>query len=63
MKRSKNTYDIKKNITLKNRLNSEMFKGDIVNEENIDGKMFYVLKCNGRFFKFNKDSFTVLFKS
>lgn len=63
MKQVKNTYNIKKNVTLKNRLNNELFSGDIINEENIDGKNFYVLKTNGRFFKFNKDSYTITFKS
>lgn len=63
MRQAKNTYNIKKNVTLKNRLNNELFFGDIINEESIDGKNFYVLKTNGKYFKFNKDSFSITFKS
>lgn len=55
----KPTYNVRKNATLKNRLNNELFTGDIINEESIEGKMFFVVRKEGRIFKFNKDSFSV----
>jgi hypothetical protein len=59
MKNTRQTYNIRRNITLKNRFNNELFQGDIINEESIDGKTFYVVRKDSKIFKFNKDSFVV----
>jgi hypothetical protein len=55
----KPTYSVRKNATLKNRLNNELFFGDVINEESIDGKTFFVVRKEGKVFKLNKDSFVV----
>jgi len=59
MKNTRQTYNIRRNVTLKNRFNNELFQGDIINEESIDGKTFYVVRKDSKIFKFNKDSFVV----
>jgi hypothetical protein len=35
-------------------------RGDIVNEEFIDGKQFFVVKVGPRFLKFSKEGYTLL---
>lgn len=60
MKNRQPTYSIKKNATLKNRLNNELFYGDVINEESIEGKMFFVIRKEGKVFKLSKDSFSVV---
>lgn len=55
----RNQYRIKQNITLKNRLNNQMIVGDIINEEEIDGKHFWVIKSNNRTLKLAKDAYTM----
>ena len=50
-------YNIKENVTLKNALNSGDIKGDIINEEEIEGRQFYVVRSNNRVFKVAKDAY------
>lgn len=59
MNNKKPSYNIKRNATLRNRINNETFAGDIINEECIDGKTFFVIRNNGKVFKLNKDSYVV----
>ena len=54
------TYKIKPNVRFKNNITNEVIRGDIVNEEFIDGKQFYVVKIGPRFLKFSKDGHTLL---
>jgi len=49
-------YKVKQNITLKNIFNNTDFCGDIINEEEIEGKGFYVLRVNNRIYKLAKDA-------
>jgi len=59
MKPKRPTYNTKFNVTLKNKINSETYVGDVINEESIDGKQFLVVRSNGKVYKFNKDSYTI----
>lgn len=59
MNNKKPSYNVKRNATLRNRINNETFAGDIINEESIDGKTFFVIRNNGKVFKLNKDSYVV----
>jgi len=52
-------YTIKRNATLRNRINNDLYYGDVINEENIDGKVFFVVRKEGKVFKLNKDSYVV----
>lgn len=52
-------YAIKRNAVLRNRMNNDLYYGDVINEENIDGKVFFVVRKEGKVFKLNKDSYVV----
>jgi hypothetical protein len=48
-----------RSIKLKNRLNGDVIEGILVNEEDIDGKKYFVVRfLNGAVNKFNKEAFT-----
>lgn len=62
MQRSnRNQFVIKHNVTLQNRLNNETIIGDLVNEDEIDGKKFFVLRAGRppRLMKLAKDAYTL----
>ena len=44
MKPQRKKYSIKHDVKLKNRYNGDIVLGDIINEEEIEGKSFYVLR-------------------
>lgn len=48
----------KPNYTLYNRLNNEKIIGDLINEDEIEGKKFYVLKVGVRVLKLAKDAYS-----
>lgn len=48
----------KPNYTLYNRLNNEKIIGDLINEDEIEGKKFYVLKVGARVLKLAKDAYS-----
>lgn len=48
----------KKNVILFNRMNREQVVGDLINEDEIDGKGFFVMRVNGRVMKYSKEAFT-----
>lgn len=54
----RNAFVTKPNYTLYNHLNNESLTGDLVNEDEIEGKKFYVLRVNGRVLKLAKDSYS-----
>lgn len=54
----KNQFVVKPNFVLFNRLNNEQITGDLVNEDEIDGKQFYVLRVGPRYLKLAKDAYT-----
>jgi hypothetical protein len=41
-------YKIRHDVVLKNKLNNELVKGNIVNEKEIDGKNYWVLNIPSR---------------
>lgn len=48
-------------IKIKNRLNGDVVEGVLVNEEEIEGKKYFVIKfLNGSVNKFSKEAFTVV---
>jgi hypothetical protein len=53
-------YKIKPSVRFKNNITNEVTRGDIVNEEFIDGKQFYVVKVGPRLLKFSKEGYTLL---
>jgi len=55
----KHTFKRVFNVTLKNRYNSETIKGDIINEDTIEGRAYYVLQVNNRTIKCAKESYTI----
>lgn len=44
----RNQYKIKYDVTLKNRLNNEIVRGNMVNEKDIDGKQYWVMNIPSR---------------
>lgn len=41
-------YKTKQNVTIVNKLSGATVRGDIINEDTIDGKSFYVMKVPPR---------------
>jgi hypothetical protein len=54
----RNTFVTKPNYTLYNHFTNESLTGDLINEDDIEGKKFYVMRINGRVLKFAKDSYS-----
>ena len=54
------TYKTKPNVRFKNNITNEVTRGDIVDEEYIDGKQFYVVKVGPRLLKLSKEGYTLL---
>lgn len=57
----KTKFIVKPNVTFLNRYNNEVVIGDIINEDDIEGKKFYVVKTthSARVLKLAKDAFTI----
>jgi hypothetical protein len=53
------TYETKTNVHFKNRMNEGTYVGDIINEEEIEGKGYYVVRINGRVQKLAKEAFII----
>lgn len=53
-------YKPKLSVKFKNKLNSEVLIGDIINEEEIDGKHFWVVRSNNRTLKLAKDAYNTV---
>ena len=50
-----------RSVKIKNKLNGDVIEGILVNEENIDGKNYFVLRfLNGAVNKFNKEAYSVV---
>jgi len=45
------------NVCLKNRLSNEIVICDIINEDVIEGKLYFVVRQHGRVLKYAKDSY------
>jgi len=58
---NKPKYNIKPNIKLKNKFNSEIIIGDVINEEEIEGKIYFVMKNQkGNIIKLTKEAYTII---
>lgn len=55
-------YKPKLKVTLKNRLNGQTVDGDIVNEEEIDGNTFWLIRTHNRILKLSKSAYTLVKK-
>lgn len=53
----RNTFVPKPDFLLFNRLTNEYISGDLINEDEIDGKKFYVMKIGARVLKLSKDAY------
>lgn len=56
----KSRYEIKKDVYFKNRINDSSYVGDLINEEEIEGKRYYVVKKSGRVVKLAKEFYTIV---
>lgn len=60
LKSSRNRYKKIPNAKLKNRLNNEVIIGDIINEEDIEGTRYFVVRTlRGNVVKLTKDAYTL----
>lgn len=55
---TRNKFIVKHNFTLFNRLNNEHLTGDLINEDEIEGHKFYVLRVGERVLKLSKEAYT-----
>lgn len=55
---NRNQFVVKRNFTLFNQLNNESVTGDLINEDEIEGRKFYVMRIGPRVMKFAKDAYT-----
>lgn len=53
-------YEVKKDVYFKNRINDSSYIGDLINEEEIEGKRYYVVKKSGRVIKLAKEFYTIV---
>lgn len=54
-------YNVKPNVKIKNRLNGDIIFGDLINEEEIEGKGFFVLrKDRGHVIKLSKEAYSLV---
>lgn len=61
MKTQKRQQIVKQNITLQNRFNNELITGDVLSEDEIEGKKFFVVRTGqpSRVLKLAKDAYTL----
>lgn len=52
-------YKVRQNVKLKNRFTNDVLFGDIINEEEIEGKPFYIMKVGPRTLKLAKDGYSI----
>jgi len=50
-----------RSVKIKNRLNGDVIEGILINEEEIEGRQYLVIRfLNGTVNKFNKEAYTLL---
>lgn len=52
-------YKIRPNVKVKNRFTNDVLVGDIINEEEIEGKPFFIMKVGPRTLKLAKDGYSI----
>lgn len=55
----KQNYKVKPNVILINRVTKEQVSGNIINEDDIEGKTFYVFQVGNRVMKLSKEAFSI----
>lgn len=60
MKRNRSLYKVKPNISFRNNVTKEITIGDIINEEEIEGKLFYVVRIGPRLLKFSREGYSII---
>lgn len=58
MRQQRNEFVVKRDFTLFNHLTNESMTGDLINEDEIEGKKFYVMRISGRVLKLAKDAYS-----
>lgn len=59
VKSQSNSYK-PRSVTLKNKFNNDLVEGLLINEEDIDGNKYYVVRfLNGSVNKFNTEAFSI----
>ena len=58
MNTQRNKFQTKPGFTLYNRLNNEQITGSLINEDEIEGKKFFVMKVGQRTLKLAKDAYS-----
>lgn len=54
-------YNVRRGMKFKNRLNSEIISGDLINEEDIDGKSYFIVRNDkGNIVKLTKEAYSLL---
>lgn len=53
-------YRERKDVLIKNVVTNERTRCDIINEESIDGKLFYVVRMGPRIFKLAKEGYSLV---
>lgn len=53
-------YEVRRNLYFKNKVNDNSYTGDLINEEDIEGKRFYIVRCNNRTLKLAKEFYTIV---
>lgn len=59
---NKNKFKVISNVSLKNKFNNDIVKCDIINEDVIEGKLYFVVRQNNRVVKYAKDSYSLVRK-
>jgi hypothetical protein len=57
MRQQRPIFPVKQNFTVVNHLTNEVITGDLINEDEIEGKKFYVMRINGRVLKLAKEAY------
>lgn len=53
-------YKVRPDVKFKNKLNGETVIGDLINEEEIEGKLFYVIRNNrGSVIKLTREAYYI----
>ena len=53
-------FNVRPNIKFKNKLSSEILIGDLINEEEIEGKGYFVVRNNkGNVIKLTKEAYSI----
>lgn len=54
------TYKVKPNVKLKNVMTNEVVTVDILNEEDIEGRKFWIIRSKQRVLKLSKDAYSLV---